>query len=91
MSIETASAILYTYGKERRGSHNLITALVTRIEREQDNNLSGELLSQIVVSLNLVGRTKTKAFRKFRGMALLKKEELSEYEHVIVEDAAQRI
>lgn len=91
MSIEMASSILYTYAKERRGQNSLIEALIARVESEENSLLPGELLAQIVVSLNLVGRTNSPAFKKFRSQANLKKTEMSQYEEAMLNTVENRL
>lgn len=69
MGLETASSILYTYAKERRGENEVLEGLIYRVESEQDKaaQLPGSLLAEIIVSLNLCGRTESSAFHAFRA------------------------
>lgn len=71
MSAETVSAILYTYAMERRGSSDFIESLTARIESEQfsSEKLPGPLIVQIVVTLNLLGKSNTAASARFSEMA----------------------
>jgi hypothetical protein len=65
LSTEVASSILYNYAKGRRGSRTFVTSLARRVEQENPEQLSADLVAQIVVSLNLLGRQDTKAFEHF--------------------------
>lgn len=65
LSTEVASSILYTYAKERRGSRTFVTRLARRVEQENPEQLGADLVAQIVVSLNLLGRQDTEAFEHF--------------------------
>jgi len=64
MSVESATAILYTYAKERRGSDRFIQELIKKVESHahQALHLDKQLVAQIVVSLNLVGRSGSPSF-----------------------------
>jgi hypothetical protein len=65
LSTEVASSILYTYAKERRGSRTFVMSLAHRVEHENPEQLDADLVAQIVVSLNLLGRQDTEAFKRF--------------------------
>lgn len=74
MSLESVSAILYTYAKERRGSERMINVLAKKVESHAQHatELDGSLLAQIVVSLNLIGRTNSAEFAEFSRQAKTK-------------------
>jgi len=59
MSTQSVADILYYYGKERNGSNQLLNKLIKRIENDTSlvDQLSPNLIAQILVTLNLVGKT----------------------------------
>jgi hypothetical protein len=79
MSLESASAILYTYAKERRGSQRFISELAKKVESHamDASELEAGLVAQIVVSLNLIGRTESAEFGLFGRRAREVESELS--------------
>jgi hypothetical protein len=89
MSIEVASSIFYTYAKERRGEAYLMEALISRVEQEADHAelLSGPLLAQIIVSLNMCGRTDSNAFQTFKSKVEKAAPQMSEQERMFMQEA----
>ena len=65
LSAEVVSSILYTYAKERRGSNTFISSLAERLEQETPQQLQPDLVAQIIVTLNLLGRKDTREFKAF--------------------------
>lgn len=89
MSLESASAILYTYAKERRGSARFISELAKKVESYAMNakELEAGLVAQIVVSLNLIGRTESAEFGMFSMRAREVESELSLEERNVMQEA----
>lgn len=78
---------MYNYAMGRRGSKPFIESCVARIEQGSYDELPAQLAVNIVVTLNLLGKNDTDAFRRFSEMAKAQKDDLTKEERLIMHDA----